>query len=95
MGKALKTCFIDTDQDNTKFGYLPMMASASKGSIGALIASSFAERVISAANLIVIKGNTLLSSSEINMWVVLRMNKKIMCVMRKNCPAVTAKAASA
>ena len=68
----------------TKFGYLPKMASSSKRSIGAMLASSFAERVISAANLIVTKGYTLLSPSEINMCVVLRINNKFMDFVLKN-----------
>ena len=95
MGKVLKTCFIDTDPDKTKAGYFPKMASSSNGSIGALLASSFAERVISAANLIMTNDNTLLPPSEIKLCVVLRMNKQFMEFMRKNYASVAAKAASA
>ena len=40
------------------------MASCSYASIGALNAESFCERVLSAANLVVTDGNTLLSSEE-------------------------------
>ena len=45
--------------------------------------------------MIVAKGNTLLSPSEINMCVVLRMNRKFMDFMRTNFPSVAAKVASA
>jgi len=34
----------------TNFGYLPKMATTSKGSIGSLLASSFCERINSQAN---------------------------------------------
>ena len=59
------------------------MATGSRGSIGALLASGFAERVNSAANLILTKGNTLLSDEKVNMLVVLRMNRDFMKYMRK------------
>eukprot|EP00665_Eupelagonemidae_sp_cell47_P011308 gene11307-8352_t len=49
------------------------MASSSYGQIGALNAESFCER-----------GNTLLDDAELQMHVVLRMNRKFMEFMRKN-----------
>ena len=84
MGKILKEKFIDIDPEKEKFGFLPKMATASKGSIGALLASGFAERIISAGNQLCTKVNSLLSPEEINMCVVLRMNRKFMAFMRKH-----------
>jgi hypothetical protein len=37
MGKIMKAELIDMDKDRKKFGYLPAMATTSKGSIGSLI----------------------------------------------------------
>jgi len=42
----------DEDPDATKYGFLPYMATHSRGSVGSLLASSYAERINSAANLI-------------------------------------------
>ena len=88
MGKTMKAEFIDKDKDRTKFGYLPAMVTTSKGSIGSLmpVAASFCERVNSAANICVTKGNTLLSDIEVDMVVVLRMNREFMKFMRLNYP---------
>ena len=61
---------------------LPHLASCSKGEIGALNAESYAERVISAANLVLTEGNTLLSDKELEMLVILRMNRRFMEFMR-------------
>ena len=60
------------------------MASCSKGQIGALNAESFCERVISAANLVVNEGNTLLSDKHVTMLTVLRMSRDFMEYMRAN-----------
>ena len=49
------------------FGFLPYMAGCSDGQIGALNAESFAERVISGANLVMTDGNTLLGDKELEM----------------------------
>jgi hypothetical protein len=54
------------------------MASCSKGQFGALNAESFCERVISAANLVVNDGNTLLSDTYMTMLTVLRMSRDFM-----------------
>jgi adenylosuccinate synthase len=62
------------------------MATHSRGSFGSLLASSYAERINSAANLILTKGNTLLSEEEINMCTVLRMNSSFIEFMRKYLP---------
>ena len=74
--------------DGSKFGHLPKMAMASKGMMGALMAASFCERVNSCANLVVTEGNSLLSTDEIDMLVVLRMNKVFIGFMRQNYPEV-------
>jgi hypothetical protein len=63
------------------FGLLPLLASCSEGQIGALNAESFAERIISGANLVMTDGNTLLDDKLLEMLVVLRMNRKFMAFM--------------
>lgn len=84
----MKPVFESLNQENRRekppFGYLPTMAIASKGSIGALLASSFCERINSAANQVVTSGNTFLGPDEINMLVTLRMNRDFMAFMRKH-----------
>jgi hypothetical protein len=72
------------DEVLSVFGVLPLMASCSGGQIGALDAVSFAERVISGADLIMTDGRTLLDSKVLEMMVVLRMNRKFMLFMREN-----------
>ena len=52
------------------------------------MAASFCERVNSCANLVVTEGNSLLSTDEIDMLVVLRMNKVFIGFMRQNYPEV-------
>lgn len=47
MGKVLKHLCIGPNVDRKLYGFLPKMATTSQGSIGALPASSFPERVIS------------------------------------------------
>ena len=56
--------------------------TCSYASIGALNAESFCERVLSAANLVVTDGNTLLSSEEVEMLSVLRINRRFMELCR-------------
>ena len=60
------------------FGHLPLMAGCSKGQIGALNAESFAERILSAANLVLTEGNTLLDDSMLEILVLLRINREFM-----------------
>jgi hypothetical protein len=60
------------------------LASCSEGQIGALNAGSFAERVISGANLVVTDGSTLLDDKALEMLVVLRMDQKFMLFMREH-----------
>ncbi len=77
MGIIYRT-LISGDQDRSNFGWLPLMASCSVGQIGALLAESFCERAISQANLILTDRNTRLNDAELEMLVVLRMNREIM-----------------
>ena len=65
-----------------KYGHLPRMAGCSVGQLGALNAESFAERVLSCANNVLTTGNTLLSDEEVEMLVILRMNRAFMEFMR-------------
>ena len=51
---------------------------------GALNAESFCERVLSCANDVLTEGNTLLGDAELEMLVVLRMNRNFMRFMRKH-----------
>ena len=71
------------DPDRSKFGFIPLLASCSDGEIGALNAESFAERIISAVNLIMTEGRTLLDDATLDKLVVLRMNREFMVFMRK------------
>ncbi len=57
---------LQEDPDASNYGFLPYMATH-RGSVDSLLASSYAERVNSAANLILTKGNTLLGEEVINM----------------------------
>ena len=82
----LKHVFINADKSDHLFGYLPKMETTSKGSIALNTAVSFCERINSAANQTVTKGNTLLGSDEVNMLTVLRVNLKFMAYMRKRHP---------
>ena len=55
------------DPDDSNYGFLPYVVTHSRDSVGSLLASSYAEHVNSAVNLILTKGNTLLTEEEINM----------------------------
>ena len=54
----------------------------------ALNAESFCERGLSAGNLIMTQGNTLLSDEEVEMLIILRMNRHFMEFMRAEYPDV-------
>ena len=85
MGKLYKDM-----SKNPKFGFLPRMAQASKGQIGALNAESFCERCcLSCANTVMTDGNTLLSNEEVEMLTVLRMNEDFMEYMRARRPKLS------
>jgi len=45
----MKEDFIEKDKDRSKYGWLPKMATYSKGSIGSLLVASFCERLIDVA----------------------------------------------
>ena len=62
-----------------EFGHLPKMAIAR---LSGNMSSSFVERMNSCAKLIFTDGRTLLSDEELDMVVVLRMNRKFMEYMR-------------
>ena len=80
---------IETDPLRRSYGYIPLMALSSPAQIGALMAESFCERVISCGNLVVNDGNTLLSDGHVEKATVLRMNRKFMEFMRANYNAVS------
>ena len=75
--------YIQAHQSN-KYGYLPLMASSSKGQLGALMAESYCERVISVGNMISTDRNVVLNDDELEMLVVLKMNKDLIQFMRTN-----------
>ena len=54
------------------------MASSSPGQIGDLYAESFCERILSCANDVCSEDNTGLGCEEINILVVLQMNREFM-----------------
>jgi len=84
----MKEDFIEKDQDRRKYGWLPKMATCSKGSIGSLLAASFCERTNSCANQVLTLGNSLLGDSEMEKLVMCRMNQDFIGFMRKNYPEV-------
>jgi hypothetical protein len=89
MGKVIQPLVEqvgDPGKRNTPldFGLLPVMVGHSKGQIGALLAESFCERVVSACNTVMTDGNTLLGDEELEMLVILRMNRDFMKFMRDN-----------
>jgi len=56
----MKEDLTEKNKDRSKYGWLPKMATCSKGSTGSLLASSFWERVNSCANRILTLENTFL-----------------------------------
>jgi hypothetical protein len=71
-------------EKDKKCGLLPLMASCSKGQLGALNAEGYAEHCNSVGKQVLSEGNTLLSNEGIEMLMVLRMNKGFMIHMREN-----------
>ena len=55
------------EKERSKYGFLPTRARGSAAAIGALPAESFCERCISAGNLVMNKGNTLLPDDDVDM----------------------------
>jgi len=84
----MKEDFIEKDKDRSKYGWLPKMATCSKGSIGSLLVSSFCERINSCANQVLTLGSILLGDGEMEKLVMCRMNRYFMAFMRKNYPQV-------
>ena len=72
------------DAGRVQFGWIPTMASSSVGQLGALSAESYCERVLSCANNVITKGNTVLADDELEMLVILRMNREFMQFMREH-----------
>eukprot|EP00173_Palmaria_palmata_P002154 Plantae.Rhodophyta-Palmaria_palmata.ctg23372.p1 GENE.Plantae.Rhodophyta-Palmaria_palmata.ctg23372~~Plantae.Rhodophyta-Palmaria_palmata.ctg23372.p1 ORF type:complete len:173 (+),score=24.69 Plantae.Rhodophyta-Palmaria_palmata.ctg23372:40-519(+) len=81
-------CLYTRIEGKDKCGFLPAMARASKCNIEALGAQSFCERIISAGNIVMTEGNTLLSSDELDMLVVLRMNRDFMTWAKNKYPSL-------
>ena len=75
---------IKSDLMRKKHGCLPKMSTASKGYIGAWLASSFCERVNSVANKAVTKRNSLLLPDEVDMIVTLRIIRDFVRIMRES-----------
>ena len=73
---------IRSDPTRVRFGFLPYMATGSKGSVGQVLASSYCERINSAANKTPTKDKANLSDDDIGMLVTLRMNANFMAYMR-------------
>ena len=71
-------------QADQSLGLIPLMAGCSSYPLGALNAESFCERILSQANNVMTSGNTLLSDEELEMIVILRMNRDFMKFMRKH-----------
>ena len=84
----MKEDFIEKDKDRKKYGWLPKMATCSKGSIGSWLASSFCERINSCANQVLTLGNTLLSDGDMEKLVMCRMNEDFIVFMRQQYPEV-------
>ena len=66
-----------------RYGHLPKMSLASKGSTGALLASMFCEQINSVANKILTNENSCLSPRQINILIKLRMNNNFARFMWK------------
>ena len=74
---------LETMDDENCFGFLPKMGLAR---LGNNLASSFVERMNSAAKLCMTEGRTLLSEHHLEMIVLLRINKEFMYFMKKKFP---------
>ena len=87
-GLVLKQLMIE-DKDRSKYGYLPYIATASRASLGTLLASSFCERVNSAAKIVLYDKNLNLSEDEVSRLTMLRMNRPFIRYMRATYPELT------
>ena len=75
---------METDDGGHLYKLIPLMATASYGQIGALNAESYCERVLRCAGHVLTEGNTLLKDEELEMLVILRMNRDFMKFMREH-----------
>jgi len=77
------------DTDKKAYGWLLLMASCSEGRIGALCDERFCERILSEAKNACHKGNTLFDTEEMNILVVLCMNRECIQHTREICPKLS------
>ena len=82
----IKEDFIQKDKDRKKYGWLPKMATCSKGSIWSLLTSSFCERINSCANQVLALGNTLMGDGEMEKLVMCSMDEDYIVFMRQHYP---------
>jgi len=73
--------YYDKLEKTGEFGHFPRMA---RTYIGANLSEGFCERMISVANQVMTKGNTLLKDEHLKKLVVLRMNREFMEVRTSN-----------
>ena len=85
VGKLYKK-ITETDKGRRLYGYIPLMATSSYAQIGALNAESFCERILRCAGHVLTEGNTLLADDELEMLVILRMNREFMQHVREHYP---------
>jgi hypothetical protein len=71
--------YFDKLEKSGEFGKLPTMARCY---VGANLSEGFCERIISAGNLAMDEGNTLLSHDHLKKLVLLRVNRDFMIYMR-------------
>ena len=71
-------------ETEVNLGWLPRMASCSRGQLGALMAESFCERILSCAKQVLHAERLSLKPEEYEKIVILRMNRAFMEYMRKN-----------
>ena len=76
------------DPDRKIYGYFPFMATHSRANVGALLAASFCERIISAGNIILTTQNASPGGDTIMKLSVLCVNKKFMAHMRTLFPKI-------
>ena len=82
IGSVYKNLMAAGTAEDPTYGFFPLMAGCSKGQIGALNAESYAERVLSAANLIIHDGNTSMHDDILEKLVLLRINRDFIEYMR-------------
>ena len=75
--------YIKAHQRN-KYGYLSVMASSSKRQLGALMAESYCEQVISVGNMMSTNRKLALNDDELEMLVILKMDKDFIQFMCNN-----------